>query len=59
MYDTEALASIIMGFIVLLILLSILLVYLYTRYKLKKDKLNDDIQGFGDGAQNRGYDLDP
>lgn len=59
MYDTEALASIVMGFIVLLILLSILLAYLYTRYKMKKDTLVDDIQGFGDGANKSGYDLDP
>jgi uncharacterized membrane protein YukC len=59
MYDTEALASIVMGFIVLLILLSILLAYLYTRYKMKKDTFIDDIKGFGDGANKSGYDLDP
>ena len=34
-YDTETLASIVMGFIVLLIILSILLAYLYSRYRIK------------------------
>jgi uncharacterized membrane protein AbrB (regulator of aidB expression) len=38
-YDTESLASIVMGFIVLVIALSILLAYLYSRYRIKKEKL--------------------
>ncbi|CAD8142006.1 unnamed protein product [Paramecium pentaurelia] len=57
-YDTETLASIMMGFIVLLIMLSILLAYLYSRYKIKKTALQNDIQGFGESVNREGYDMD-
>ncbi|CAD8144766.1 unnamed protein product [Paramecium pentaurelia] len=57
-YDTESMASIIMGFIVLFIILSILLAYLYTRYKIKKIALVSDIQGFGESGNREGYDMD-
>ncbi|CAK58322.1 unnamed protein product (macronuclear) [Paramecium tetraurelia] len=57
-YDTESLASIVMGFIVLLIILSISLAYLYTRYKLKQNGLRNDIQGFGESGNREGYDMD-
>lgn len=42
-YDTELLASIIIGIIILLILLLILLTFLYSKYKIKKDALNSEI----------------
>ncbi|CAD8137561.1 unnamed protein product [Paramecium octaurelia] len=56
-YNTETLASIMMGFIVLLIILSILLAYLYSRYRVKKTALQNDIQGFGETINREGYDM--
>ncbi|CAD8059755.1 unnamed protein product [Paramecium sonneborni] len=57
-YDTETLASIIMGFIVLFIILSILLAYLYSRYRIQKNDLQTDIKGFNESSHHEGYDMD-
>lgn len=45
-FNTEELASIVIGLTMLLILLAMGLAYLYGKYKHKEEKLNQEISGF-------------
>lgn len=46
----------IIGLVVLLILLALLIVFLYRRFKVKEDGLTSKVTGFDN---NKGYDLEP
>lgn len=55
-YNTEELVSITIGLIILLVLLSFLLAYLYSKFKVKEEELTPAITGFD---SNREYQMEP